>query len=108
MNVGRLILCVVFLMPSIALGQRQCVLTDVDKNNRPIEGRCVEIQKKSDNSDTWIAVAAGAIIVGGVSAYVLMSDDDEEYFLALQRYNAWMSKHVESDERGVSIKLFEW
>lgn len=45
--------------------------------------------------------------IAGITTYILW-DDDEEVLLRLQRYNAWLTEHTESDERGLSIKLFEW
>lgn len=103
-----LMLCLALAFPSMAMGQRQCVLTDVDEDGTPTKGRCEERpQGKGDDSDTWWAVAAGVVVVGGVSAYVLW-EDDQEVLLRLHRYNAWMREHTETDERGISFKLFEW
>ena len=108
LHLVSLILCLALAFPSMVFGQTQCVLTEVDEDGTPTKGRCEERpQGKGDDSDTWWAVAAGVVVVGGVSAYIL-TRDDEDLLLRLQRYNAWMREHTESDERGISFKLFEW
>ena len=62
---------VLVFMPSMAMAQTQCVLTEVDEDGTPTKGRCEERpQGTGDDSDTLWAVAAGVAVVGGVSAYI--------------------------------------
>ena len=53
MNLVRLILCLALSVPSMAFGQTQCVLTEVDEEGTPTKGRCEERpQGTGDDSDT--------------------------------------------------------
>ena len=111
MHLVSLMLCLALAFPSMVFGQTQCVLTKVDEDGTPTKGRCEERpQGKGDDSDTWWAVAAGAVVVGGVSAWVLWDPwgDEDDYRARVQSVATWMNENLESDERGLSYKVVEW